>query len=76
MHDGETKIQINHYDTKEEYVLLAKRLIVTSSEYQNHKPKPSPYTETKRKKTEISACTINKQIHEIHIDQLSLPQVR
>ena len=38
-------------------------------------PQPTPDTKRKRKGTEINAGKINKQLHEKHIDQLSLPRV-
>ena len=35
-----------------------------------------PDSKRKGKKTKLDMCKINKQMHEKHIDQLSLPQAR
>ena len=38
------------------------------------KSQPTSDTKRKRKRTNIKACKINKQMHEKYIDQLALPQ--
>ena len=43
-------------------------------ECHKYKPQPMPDTKKKRKWTEFNAYKINKQMHEKHKDQLSLPQ--
>ena len=48
-----------------------KNLIEKARECHNHKPQPTSDTKRKRKKIEIKACKINKQIHKNHIGQLS-----
>ena len=55
---------------------VKKKLIEKSNECHSYKPQPIPDAKRKRKTTEIDACKINKQMHEMHIDQLSLPQAR
>ena len=41
-------------------------LIEKSRECHNHNPQQTPDTKRKRKRTEINACNINKQMHEKH----------
>ena len=53
---------------------LVKKLIEKSRECHSLNPQPTPDTKRKRKRTEISACKINNQMHEKHIDQLCHPQ--
>ena len=53
------------------FYLKKKMLKEKPRECHNHKPQPIPDT-----RTEIDACKVNKQMHEKHIDHLSLPQAR
>ena len=56
-------------------IVLEEKLIEKSRECHKYKLQPIPNTTREGKRTEeINMCKINKQIHEKHIHQLSLPQ--
>ena len=54
----------------------SKQLTEKSRECHNHKPQPTPDTKRKRKRTKTNTYTTNKQMHEKHTDQLTLPQAK
>ena len=73
---GETLSNIHVIYAVVESSAVNKKLKEKYMECHSHKPQPIPDIKRKRKRTEINACKINKQTHEKHIDQLSLPQAR
>ena len=51
-------------------------VIEKSREWYSHKLQPIPDTKRKRKRTEMDACKISKQMPKKYTDQLSLPKAR